>query len=76
MLSQFNTCAQAREEAAQGQLRDAQGGSGQHGHSSGLLTHGLRLKQRVLRAGNGTSIGEVIFADDSEALDHLSQSES
>jgi hypothetical protein len=28
VLSQFNTCAQAREEAAQGQLRDAQGGSG------------------------------------------------
>jgi hypothetical protein len=60
VLSQFNTCAQAREEAAQGQLRDAQGGSGrlsgQHGHSSGLLTHGLRLKHRVLRPGNGTGI--------------------
>jgi hypothetical protein len=56
--------------------RAAQDSSGQHSHGSGLLTHGLRLKQRVLRLGNGTSIGEVIFADDSEALDHLSQSES
>jgi hypothetical protein len=37
-------------------LKAAHGSSGHHGHSSGLLTHGLGLKQRVLRPRNGTGI--------------------